>query len=803
MRIIYQKIWADLWGAKARTLQVALIVALGAFGIGLVVGGRNLIVDALNTDWQTVKAPAINLNVDPAMNDEELTALKNIEGVEEVEGLARTVVEWRAAPTDEWQPAFLNARSDYRDQKMSKDFLLSGEWPARNQVAVAAGAESFFGIKQGDTVWLRIAGRERQVEVGGVLKSLRSAPFFSGSPDFFITRSRFADLLGNADYDNVQISVGEFDQARAEQVDRAIQERLEKLGIDSQGANQPQRNRIAPPDVQPASTLLDAIFAIMGIVGAAIIFLGLFLVFNSVSAIITQQINQIGVLKAIGARSDQILRGYLLLIAVYGLLATLIAAPLAALAANALKDFFLNITNTTNPGFAIDPLALVIQLVVAMVAPLVAALSPVLKGVRITVREAISTYGITGTAGLVEELVSRARGIPYTWLLTIGNTFRNRRRVLLLQVTLVGSGLIFMVIMGVFDSTAYTFGEQLKATHTYQAGLALLEPQRLKRIETEALADQQIRAVELWITDRARARPSSQAEPSVEDEQVTLLGLPVNTTMYRPQLVAGRWLSQEDQDGVVLHKALAAKLGVTVGDQVTFNRDGDKDSTWRVVGLLFDPVNNRLAYLPREPLARFMGAANKANAVWVQTRESSAEEIKRASVALEERLKARNMEVAPRTVFGGDTIDEIVFSKRFTYNLLVQLLAILAVVIAAVGGIGLGGVLTLNVLERTREIGVMRAIGASSRQITGLFIGEGLLLGLISWLIALPFSLPLAYALTTQLLTTILNEEIIYRFTMRGPALWLAVMVVLSILASWLPARGATRVSVRESLAYQ
>jgi putative ABC transport system permease protein len=109
----------------------------------------------------------------------------------------------------------------------------------------------------------------------------------------------------------------------------------------------------------------------------------------------------------------------------------------------------------------------------------------------------------------------------------------------------------------------------------------------------------------------------------------------------------------------------------------------------------------------------------------------------------------------------------------------------------------------LSVLERTREIGVMRAIGASSSQITRLFIGEGLLLGFLSWAIALPLSIPLAYALTTRLLTIILSEEIIYRFTPFGALLWLAIISVLAILASWFPARNATRVSVRQSLAYQ
>ncbi len=104
--------------------------------------------------------------------------------------------------------------------------------------------------------------------------------------------------------------------------------------------------------------------------------------------------------------------------------------------------------------------------------------------------------------------------------------------------------------------------------------------------------------------------------------------------------------------------------------------------------------------------------------------------------------------------------------------------------------------------ERTREIGVMRAIGASSRSIAGLFIGEGLLLGLLSWLIALPLSLPAGY-LMTRALGAAINGEIVFHYTPTGAGYWLVIITVLAIAASWLPAQGATRVSVRESLAYQ
>ena len=803
MDVIFQKVWVDLWGNKTRTLQVALVVALGAFGIGLVIGARNLILDAVNTDYRRTAPPAIGLIVNPPMTDDQLLGLKNIDGVEQVEGVITALVEWRATPADAWEPAFLRSRADFEEQTLSQERLVTGQWPARQAVAISQGTDTTFGIAEGSTVYLRIDDRERAVDVVGTIKSPRAAPFFTGNPDFFMSRARYEAVVGSANYDTIFVSIGTFDRAKAEAVDAAIRDRLDKLGIDSIGAEQPLGNRITPPDRTPVSSLLDALFAIMGLVGGVIVILGLFLVFTSVSAIVTQQIDQIGVMKAIGARTGQILRGYLLLVLAYGVLATLIAVPLGALAANGLKNFFLDFTNTTNPGFQVDRVAVAAQIVVAFLAPLLAALIPIFKGVGITVREAIGSYGLGGTAGLIDRLIARARGIPYSALLTLGSVFRNKQRVVLIQLTLVGSGIIFIAVNGAADSTQFTFDQELRSIHTYQAGVGFEQAQRTERIAQLALAQPGVTAIEQWSTGSATVRPITQAKVTIDDEGATLLGLPAASTVYKPQIVRGRWLQPGDRSEVVIHKALAQKVGVDLGDQLIITRKDGREATWTIVGVLYDPVNSQSIHMAQDALARFLGEANRANALWFTTTATSADDIRTIELALAERFKAQNIAVTPETVFNGNTIDDIVFSKLFTYNLLLQLLAIMAVVIAVVGGIGLSGVLSLSVLERTREIGVMRAIGASSGQITRLFIGEGLFLGILSWLLALPVSIPLAYGLTTTILSTVLDEEILYRFTFFGPGLWLLIICILAILASWFPARNATRVSVRESLAYQ
>jgi putative ABC transport system permease protein len=127
----------------------------------------------------------------------------------------------------------------------------------------------------------------------------------------------------------------------------------------------------------------------------------------------------------------------------------------------------------------------------------------------------------------------------------------------------------------------------------------------------------------------------------------------------------------------------------------------------------------------------------------------------------------------------------------------------MAVMTALVGSIGLAGTMSMNVMERTREIGVMRAIGAHNQIISKLVVVEGLVIGLISFVLGAVLSFPISALLSNAISTTIFNAPADFVLTLRGFLIWLAVVVVLSLLASLLPARSASRLTIREVLAYE
>jgi putative ABC transport system permease protein len=136
-------------------------------------------------------------------------------------------------------------------------------------------------------------------------------------------------------------------------------------------------------------------------------------------------------------------------------------------------------------------------------------------------------------------------------------------------------------------------------------------------------------------------------------------------------------------------------------------------------------------------------------------------------------------------------------------DVLVVFLLIMAVLTAIVGSMGLAGTMGMNVLERTREIGITRAIGADDRAVMRTVIAEGLVIGMISFVLAVILSIPFTYLLSTIVSLAVFQTPIEVVFTYSGYAIWLGLVLVLSAVASILPARNAARLTIREVLAYE
>jgi len=298
-------------------------------------------------------------------------------------------------------------------------------------------------------------------------------------------------------------------------------------------------------------------------------------------------------------------------------------------------------------------------------------------------------------------------------------------------------------------------------------------------------------------TSTRRLRPDDS-----ESEALTLFAPPAQTAMVQPEIIAGRWLLPEDENAIVVSTdTVRAEKDLKLGDEFTLKVSGRK-TTWRIVGIT-RVVGFRggigVAYANYPYYARVIGQVGRAGSVQLVTTQHDTASQLRIKKALEDRY----LQAGLRASAGGITSGQIRDNNVLFFSIITALLLAMAFLMAIVGGLGLMGTMSLNVLERTREIGVMRAVGASNGAVRRIVLTEGLTIGLLSALLAFLFSFPLGQGLAALVGEAIFQLPLSYVFSVNGVIMWLIIVVILSTLSSFLPAYNASRLTVREILAYE
>ena len=387
-----------------------------------------------------------------------------------------------------------------------------------------------------------------------------------------------------------------------------VSTRVQRAGIPVFGSYVPVPGR------HPANDLLQGFFLVLGFIGALALIVSGFLVVNTVSAILAQQTRQIGIMKAIGARNGQIAGLYLVLVLAYAVLALAVALPLGALGAYGFAQFTAGLANFDIVGVSIPPEVIALEVVIGLVVPLLAALVPIYRGVRITVREALASTGINDRfgSGRFDRLLRDIRGLPRPTLLSIRNTFRRKGRLLLTLAALGLGGAIFMSVFSVRASLVKTLDDTL-AYFAYDVQVELATTERTSVLVNEAMAVPGVVAAEPW----RFASTGVVDAGGTEGPQVVAFGLPPNAQTVRPVVQEGRWLLPDDGNALVATANVRDdNPDLAVGDTVTLRIDG-KDTAWTLVGIVQSPTRRPFFYAPDVALERATSEVGRAGVLMV------------------------------------------------------------------------------------------------------------------------------------------------------------------------------------------
>ncbi|MEM7129531.1 MAG: FtsX-like permease family protein [Chloroflexota bacterium] len=811
------KIIRDIFQNLTRSLLVVFSVAIGIFSVGVVFHIQTVVLNEMESNY-TNSNPASASVYAGGLDEKLVESIRNMSEVADAEGRSNMTLNVQA-DNGEWKPISITSVRDINDVRINKIILPAAE---QESSATITGQESTVSeeitnlakgdilfersslnasgllpaeLQVGDLLSVRMdSGKIRELRyVGTVYEPNTSLASMSGNSISYVSPETFKWLGGSSDfYDLVNIVVAEsrLDKAHIVEVSKEVEKKIWK------SERWVLFTFVPTPGELPLQTLFQSISLLLSILGISALILGTVLVNNIISALLAQQIRQIGAMKALGATQGQIAQMYVVYIVICSIMALMVAVPLRYYIANGLLGFVgsylnLSISSTTFPTGI-----LVAEIGIAIFVPTITALAPVMRGTRVTVREAISDYGMENEnfgRSWIDRQLGKLRLFSQSILLSLRNTFRQRGRLNRTLLTLISGGIIFISIGSLGDSLNKTMDNALQYWQ-FDIQASLTRSYRTTQIEKSARAIQGVTDVETWGGGLARrVRPDD-----TESDMISLSAPPADSTMISPIIRAGRWLVPDDHNAIVLSQDIIQKEpDIQVGKEITLLLQG-KRSQWVVVGIAQVIGQDDAAYVNYGYYSKVVGETGRANTLYLTINDQTPENTAEMAKLVEASLRQDGLQLDSTA-----TLSDIRQQGESLFSVLIAILRSMAVLIAVIGGLGLMGTMSINVLERTREFGVMRSIGATEMHILRIVLIEGMMIGWMSWLASLIASVPLGRLVSNGIGFILFESPLIYTFAYAEPIYWFFIVTALAVISSAIPAWRASNITIREALSYE
>jgi putative ABC transport system permease protein len=783
MSVRRSKILRDLLVNKSRSLLIILAVAIGVAAFGLMISGRIVLEKNLRDVYAATNPAQATLSLSP-FNDDLLKFIQSMDSVSSAQ--AERVDQARIfSSTDGWLSFEIHSLPDSSSINKLTLEENAGYPPPLNGILLERSLKNIMQV--GDVIQIELLnGDVHSLSVAGFVNDLSHLPSEISLIGLGYISSETADAL-DLDHEYSQLTVI-FTNAQTRS-DVEIQttklvKTLEEEGYQVFSAAVPVPNKYA------LGGNMTSVLFILNALGLLTLILSAFLVTSVMSAIMSQQIPQIGILKSLGAHLQQTINLYFQEVLLFGGFALILAIPMGLIGAYFLADGVATGMNFNVDDFFLPWVTLGLQICSALLVPLLASLFPILSGSMLTIREAISNYN--------PENAVRVSGLrwfgnlPQLINLSVRNTFRRKGRLALTFVALLLAGAMFIAIIGIRQSMRDAVRE-IQGDMNYDVGFDFVRPYSANKIEEEVLQVKDVSAVETWALDSGRL----VFDRDHLSGSIALYGVPQDTIMAQPGVIHGTWLNPNVTRGIFVNADfLDLSPSLKVGSVVSLNIAGRKED-WTIVGSGgrgFVPV----AYVFYNDLVSQTGLNGLANHVVIQTNQS--ESVFQSNVQSEvlKRFEALNFDV-----LGSQTTTQVKETSAAQMDILIILLLAMVILISIVGGLGLAITMSLNVIERTREIGVLRSLGAQNGVVRRVVIVEGLMIGLLSWAVAIPCSIPLAIWIGNSLGNSLLARPLDYIFSIPAVLAWLGLMLTISVIASLIPAQSAAKLTIRDALVYE
>ena len=678
--------------------------------------------------------------------------------------------------------------------------LVSGAWPtADGSVVLERTALGVAAATVGQPLQVALPdGSRRAVQIVGTVHDPALAPAWQEQTVYgYATAATAASLGGRTDPQILKLVVRDraADTRSIEATAKGVAKWLVRTG------HVVQEVRVPPPRLHPHQAQMTTVLVLLLAFSVLELGLGSVLAATVIQSLLAQHSRDIAVMKAIGARTAQISALYLTLVGIVALVATASGTSLGLAGGRAWATAVAQILNLDIGSYGVPWWMLAANALISVLVPLSAAIVPVFGACSRTVRDAIDDLGVSRAAastGVVSRGLAQFRAFGPATALGLRNAFRRRARLTL-------SVLLIAVAGGVFVSSAnlrMAWNANVAAAEVarhYDFEIAFQTPV-LEQTVVRALAPlSDIRTVESWSGSAANVDSGdhidvSRTYPDGGHGRITLREVPATTSLVAWDLIAGRWLKADDGDSVVINSMARGQAfpHAAVGDTVDL-LVRHHPRRFRVVGIVREVMTPGVIYTTPGAFRGEDFPAGFTNWVRIAVADKNQVDV----LAREATAVLEHAGIAVRSVI---TEKMIRAAQGGHVYILVYALGFIAVTMAVVGVLGMASMLSTSVTERTREFGILRAIGARAADIRRVVLVEALVGGALGAALAIPMSLPIS-AVVGRIIGRISLQPLVLSPATTAMALWFAVAVLGSIVAGFYPSMRAARLTVRETLA--
>jgi putative ABC transport system permease protein len=810
------KLRRDLRASWSRFVLMAIAIAVTLTAVGAVLFAWAAAARETRNAYMSTEPASATILLDRPIDAQEMTRIaaeaREQPGVLEASGRTQFTGEVAVNGRLSRIPLQVFVATPDDPLRMARFFMDERSWPpSPSETFLGRDSVSLLGATVGDTLTVEAPdGRSLRLRVADTVydPSLSPSPQEQTARAYLSTRA-LAARPGAAQLDQLKIQVAESGQ----QIPSRDRDEIVKVaGVVGEWLQREHgltitEIQVPTPYAHPHQWQADALLGALLIGAAAALLLSSILVANMLNNLFTQQIPQIGIMKAIGAGSARIARLYLAMTLLVGVAATSLAlAPAVVLGRLAVKTFlsFLGIEpqSLAPPGWTY-----VVIVGVGLALPPLMTVISLVKASRTTVRAAIDHRGLgskpsAAATGILARL-GRMPKVDRGLLMALRNTVRRPARFLLSVGLLATAGTVFVAGMSLSAGVEAVRAEQ-KEQRTWDVDVQLATPASRSSIDALVEDVPGVAAIEAFNVAPAGVAgpgelPVTRTYPDQGHGRVSVTSLPADPRTFSvPTMLEGRWLKPGETGAIVLNQVTRKNTvpGVGAGDTVQLIVGG-KSTTWRVVGIAQERQNHGGVYTTSEGFAQAMDQPQLVIQLRVFTDTHDEKTREQVALQVEDQLSEAGIEVSSAaSITRSEAISEGHLGP------VVLILLGVAIPLGVVGVIGLASTMSANVLDRTREFGVMHAIGAVPKAVRRIVIAEGIFVAVTSCLIAIIPALVLTALLGAGLGNLFFSAPLPFSVSLLAVGIWFALVILGSILATDTAATRASRLTVREALAY-